>query len=90
VNPPVHAWATLFLHDIEKELGRSDLRFLETHVSQLDSQSPNKAGPIASNVSLLLDERSFPCTRDCDFPILRWCGESRGNPPVRSDSSQSN
>jgi hypothetical protein len=30
VNPPVHAWATLFLYNIEKELGRSDLRFLET------------------------------------------------------------
>ena len=30
VNPPVHAWATLFLFNIEKELGRSDLRFLET------------------------------------------------------------
>jgi hypothetical protein len=29
VNPPVHAWATLFLFKIEKELGRSDLRFLE-------------------------------------------------------------
>jgi len=29
VNPPVHAWATLFLFTIEKELGRSDLRFLE-------------------------------------------------------------
>jgi hypothetical protein len=29
VNPPVHAWATLFLYKIEKELGRSDLRFLE-------------------------------------------------------------
>ncbi len=29
VNPPVHAWATLFLYNIEKELGRSDLRFLE-------------------------------------------------------------
>jgi len=29
VNPPVHAWATLFLFRIEKELGRSDLRFLE-------------------------------------------------------------
>jgi hypothetical protein len=25
----VHAWATLFLYNIEKELGRSDLRFLE-------------------------------------------------------------
>ena len=29
VNPPVHAWATLFLYAIEKELGRTDLRFLE-------------------------------------------------------------
>ena len=29
VNPPVHAWATLFLYRIETELGRTDLRFLE-------------------------------------------------------------
>lgn len=29
VNPPVHAWATVFLYNIEKELGRADLRFLE-------------------------------------------------------------
>jgi len=29
VNPPVHAWATLFLYNIEKVLGRADLRFLE-------------------------------------------------------------
>jgi hypothetical protein len=29
VNPPVHAWATLFLFHIEKELGRADVRFLE-------------------------------------------------------------
>ena len=29
VNPPVHAWATLFLYRIETELGRGDLRFLE-------------------------------------------------------------
>jgi len=29
VNPPVHAWATLFLFNIEKELGRADIRFLE-------------------------------------------------------------
>ena len=29
VNPPVHAWATLFLYNVEKELGRSDMRFLE-------------------------------------------------------------
>jgi hypothetical protein len=28
VNPPVHAWATLFLFNIEKQLGRADLRFL--------------------------------------------------------------
>jgi hypothetical protein len=29
VNPPVHAWATLFLHYIEDELGRADVHFLE-------------------------------------------------------------
>jgi hypothetical protein len=29
VNPPVHAWATLMLYNIEKELGRADIRFLE-------------------------------------------------------------
>jgi hypothetical protein len=35
VNPPVHAWATLFLYNIEKELGRSDLRFLERSFQSL-------------------------------------------------------
>jgi len=29
VNPPVHAWATLFLFNLEKAQGREDLRFLE-------------------------------------------------------------
>jgi hypothetical protein len=29
VNPPVHAWATLFLYDYEKNLGRADRKFLE-------------------------------------------------------------
>jgi hypothetical protein len=29
VNPPVHAWATLFLYSMEKNLGREDLAFLE-------------------------------------------------------------
>ncbi|HKD05180.1 MAG TPA: hypothetical protein VKB79_04680 [Bryobacteraceae bacterium] len=29
VNPPVHAWATVFLYRIESALGRADLRFLE-------------------------------------------------------------
>ena len=29
VNPPVHAWATLFLYKYERTLGRADLRFLE-------------------------------------------------------------
>jgi hypothetical protein len=29
VNPPVHAWATLYLYKIEKNLGREDLPFLE-------------------------------------------------------------
>jgi hypothetical protein len=29
VNPPVHAWATLYLYKMEHALGRADLRFLE-------------------------------------------------------------
>jgi hypothetical protein len=29
VNPPVHAWATLFLYSTEKNLGREDRAFLE-------------------------------------------------------------
>jgi Glycosyl hydrolase family 63 C-terminal domain len=30
VNPPVHAWATLFLFKMERSLGREDLKFLKT------------------------------------------------------------
>ena len=29
VNPPVHAWATVFLYKMESALGRADIRFLE-------------------------------------------------------------
>ena len=29
VNPPVHAWSTVWLYKYERSLGRSDLRFLE-------------------------------------------------------------
>jgi len=29
VNPPVHAWATVFLFNVEKNLGRADVKFLE-------------------------------------------------------------
>jgi hypothetical protein len=29
VNPPVHAWATLWLYKYEQSLGRADLRFME-------------------------------------------------------------
>ncbi|HEX2464903.1 MAG TPA: glucosidase [Thermoanaerobaculia bacterium] len=29
VNPPVHAWATLYLYKVERALGRADVRFLE-------------------------------------------------------------
>ena len=29
VNPPVHAWATLYLYKMERMLGRADIRFLE-------------------------------------------------------------
>ena len=29
VNPPVHAWATLFLYKVEQNLGREDIEFLK-------------------------------------------------------------
>ncbi len=29
VNPPVHAWATIYLYKMERTLGRADIRFLE-------------------------------------------------------------
>ena len=29
VNPPVHAWATLFLYEVENQWGRADINFLE-------------------------------------------------------------
>jgi hypothetical protein len=35
VNPPVHAWATLYLHRIERTLGRADYRFLEKSFQSL-------------------------------------------------------
>jgi len=35
VNPPVHAWATLFLYNIERDLGRPDIRFLERSFQSL-------------------------------------------------------
>jgi hypothetical protein len=34
-NPPVHAWATLFLYNMERELGRTDIRFLERSFQSL-------------------------------------------------------
>jgi hypothetical protein len=35
VNPPVHAWATLWLYKYERSLGRSDPRFLERSFQSL-------------------------------------------------------
>jgi hypothetical protein len=35
VNPPVHAWATLYLYKIEQGLGRADVRFLERSFQSL-------------------------------------------------------
>jgi hypothetical protein len=35
VNPPVHAWATLFLYKMERDLGREDVAFLERSFESL-------------------------------------------------------
>ncbi len=53
VNPPVHAWATLFLYNVEKELGRSDLRFLERSFQGLTQNFNwwvNRKDPSGKNV----------------------------------------
>jgi hypothetical protein len=53
VNPPVHAWATLFLFRIETELGRADLRFLERSfqgLSQNFNWWVNRKDPEGKNV----------------------------------------
>jgi hypothetical protein len=53
VNPPVHAWATLFLYNVEKELGRADLRFLERSfqgLMQNFSWWVNRKDPSGKNV----------------------------------------
>jgi hypothetical protein len=39
VNPPVHAWATLYLYRMERNLGRADVRFLERSFQGLCSTS---------------------------------------------------
>ena len=38
VNPPVHAWATLFLYKAERGLGREDIKFLERSFQGLHAQ----------------------------------------------------
>ena len=35
VNPPVHAWATLYLYKMERDAGPGDLRFLERSFQEL-------------------------------------------------------
>ena len=53
VNPPVHAWATLFLFRIETELGRADFRFLERSFQGLSQNFNwwiNRKDPEGKNV----------------------------------------
>jgi hypothetical protein len=53
VNPPVHAWATLFLYRMEQNLGRADVRFLERSFQSLMlnfSWWVNRKDPTGRNV----------------------------------------
>ena len=38
VNPPVHAWATLYLFKVERDLGREDIKFLAAIIPGPDPQ----------------------------------------------------
>ncbi len=53
VNPPVHAWATLYLFKMERTLGRADLRFLERSFQGLMLNFNwwvNRKDPLGKNV----------------------------------------
>jgi hypothetical protein len=53
VNPPVHAWATLFLYKVERNLGREDIKFLERSFHGLSLNFNwwvNRKDPLGRNV----------------------------------------
>jgi len=53
VNPPVHAWATLFLYKQERQLGRDDIGFLERSFQALTANAGwwmNRKDPRGRNV----------------------------------------
>jgi hypothetical protein len=53
VNPPVHAWATLFLYKVERNLGREDKKFLERSFHGLTLNFNwwvNRKDPLGRNV----------------------------------------
>src|SRR5581483_4985753 len=53
VNPPVHAWATLYLFKMERVLGRADIRFLERSFHSLMLNFNwwvNRKDPLGRNV----------------------------------------
>ena len=53
VNPPVHAWATLFLFKVERNLGREDIKFLERSFHGLSLNFNwwvNRKDPMGRNV----------------------------------------
>jgi hypothetical protein len=53
VNPPVHAWATLYLYKVERALGRADVKFLERSFQDLQRNFNwwlNRKDPEGDNV----------------------------------------
>ena len=62
VNPPVHAWATLWLFKYERTLGRTDFPFPRTVISRIDAQLQLVGEP----------QRSYRAQRFCRW--LSWFG----------------
>ena len=79
VNPPVHAWATLYLYKMERVLGRADIRFLERSFQALmlnfnwwvNRKDPSGRNVFAGGFLGLTTSACSTAARNCP-PAVRW------------------